>query len=702
MRPACARCRAGRCSPPTPRNWRSRCTGSSPTSRPILPARRSSSRGRRRPPSGWAERPPGSPRPPARSGATRAAVQDWGAPAPVTSAPESPRGCWPGEQSPTRPPPGPRTCTGGPGNGWPRRSASWDSSPASCPRRFPGCRRRSSSDHSCTGLAMVGLHQGKRPPALAVVAGAVPGCAGVHSATQTTPSGVAVEHGRCGKFDSSRRHHVGPATDSAKPMGPIATAGARCGNIRRPAPELVPTSRGAAENAWTAMPVSPPHSRAPGPDVATRPVRRGARRRDRPSGEGATMSERTTCVVIGGGPAGMVLGLLLARAGVEVTVLEKHADFLRDFRGDTVHPSTLQLLDELGLAGQFAKLPYSRLDEVAFPIDGDRNVVIADFRRLHVAYPYIAMVPQWDLLNLLAAAAQDEPSFSLRMQTEVTELVREAGQVRGVRYRTDDGTSGEIRADLTVACDGRWSIARRQADLPLEEFPVPIDAWWFRLPRRPTDQTSALTPRAGKGRFAVVIPRDDYLQIAYIARKGTDRQLRARGIERFRQDIAELMPELADRVDALASMDDVKHLDVRLNRLDRWHVDGLLCIGDAAHAMSPVGGVGINLAVQDAVAAASLLAGPLRRRGAVTPTRLAAVRARRILPTVLVQSLQRILHRNLVVPIVEGRRMGPPKPVLALLRRVPQVSLVPAYLIGVGLRPQHAPDFARRRPKDSA
>ncbi|MBW8766855.1 MAG: FAD-dependent oxidoreductase [Geodermatophilales bacterium] len=414
------------------------------------------------------------------------------------------------------------------------------------------------------------------------------------------------------------------------------------------------------------------------------------------------MSERTTCVVIGGGPAGMVLGLLLARAGVEVTVLEKHADFLRDFRGDTVHPSTLQLLDELGLAGRFAKLPYSRLDEVAFPIDADRNVVIADFRRLHVPYPYIAMVPQWDLLNLLAAAAQDEPSFSLRMRTEVTELIREAGQVRGVRYRTDDGTSGEIRADLTVACDGRWSIARQQADLPLEEFPVPIDAWWFRLPRRPTDQTSALTPRAGKGRFAVVIPRDDYLQIAYIARKGTDLQLRARGIERFRQDIAELMPELADRVDALASMDDVKHLDVRLNRLDRWHVDGLLCIGDAAHAMSPVGGVGINLAVQDAVAAASLLAGPLRRRGAVTPTRLAAVRARRILPTVLVQSLQRILHRNLVVPIVEGRRMGPPKPVLALLRRVPQVSLVPAYLIGVGLRPEHAPHFARRRAEDSA
>jgi 2-polyprenyl-6-methoxyphenol hydroxylase-like FAD-dependent oxidoreductase len=413
------------------------------------------------------------------------------------------------------------------------------------------------------------------------------------------------------------------------------------------------------------------------------------------------MNQRTTCLIIGGGPAGMVLGLLLARAGVQATVLEKHADFLRDFRGDTVHPSTLQLLDELGFAEQFAKLPYSRLEEVVFPVDGDRSVVVADFRRLHVRYPYVAMVPQWNLLNLLAEAGREEPSFSLRMRTEATDLIRDSGRVRGVRYRTQDGTSGEIRADLTVACDGRWSIARRQADLPVTEFPVPIDAWWFRLPRRPEDRPAALTPRAGKGRFAVVIPRNDFLQIAYIARKGTDPQLRARGIERFRQDIAELMPDLADRVDALASMDDVKHLDVRLNRLDRWHVDGLLCIGDAAHAMSPIGGVGINLAVQDAVAAATLLAGPLQRHGTVTPDELAAVRARRILPTVLVQALQRLMHRGLVAPIVEGRRMGPPKPVLALIRRVPQLSLGPAYLIGVGLRPEHAPDFARRRTRDS-
>jgi 2-polyprenyl-6-methoxyphenol hydroxylase-like FAD-dependent oxidoreductase len=203
-------------------------------------------------------------------------------------------------------------------------------------------------------------------------------------------------------------------------------------------------------------------------------------------------------------------------------------------------------------------------------------VVIADFRRLRVPYPYVAMVPQWDLLNLLAEAAQEEPTFSLRLRTEMTGLVREQGRVSGVRYRTDDGATGEIRADLTVACDGRWSDVRRESGLRPKEFPVPIDAWWFRLPRMPEDRLGALTPRAGRGRFAVVIPRDRYLQIAYIGPKGTDPQLRARGIERFRQDIAELVPEFAGRVDALASMDDVKHLDVRLNRLPQWHIEGLL------------------------------------------------------------------------------------------------------------------------------
>ncbi|MEV4510421.1 FAD-dependent oxidoreductase [Dactylosporangium sp. NPDC049525] len=401
-----------------------------------------------------------------------------------------------------------------------------------------------------------------------------------------------------------------------------------------------------------------------------------------------------TCVIIGGGPAGMTLGLLLARAGVQVSVLERHGDFLRDFRGDTVHPSTQRLIDELGLGRRFAELPHSRLHQVDWPVGGDQTVVLADFHRLREPHPYITMVPQWDLLNLLAEEARQEPSFTLRMDTEVTGFIHEAGRVQGVRYRTQDGTTGELRATLTVACDGRWSIAHTDERMRPREFPVPMDAWWFRLPRTPWD-AAALTPHAAPGRIAVVIPRAGYLQIAYLAAKGTDARLRAAGIEQFRQDVAAIMPELADRVDALASMDDVKHLDVRLNRLRRWHTDGLLCIGDAAHAMSPVGGVGINLAVQDAVAAATLLAAPLRR-GTVTPADLATVRARRLLPTIAVQTLQRLMHRALITPTLAGRRAGPPKLVLALLRRFPRLSFAPAYLIGVGLRSEHAPPFARR------
>lgn len=410
------------------------------------------------------------------------------------------------------------------------------------------------------------------------------------------------------------------------------------------------------------------------------------------------MPENTTCLIAGGGPAGMVLGLLLARAGVAVTVLEKHHDFLRDFRGDTVHPSTVRLLDELGLGERFAALPQTSVDRIAFPLAEGRNVTVVDFRRLPGRYRHIAMVPQWDLLDLLASAAGEEPAFTLRMGTEVTGLLREGGRVVGARYRGPDG-EGEIRADLTVACDGRRSLARREAGLVPREFPVSIDAWWFRLPASPEDVV-ALTPRIGLGRFLVLIPREDFVQVAYIGRKGIDPELRARGIEAFRADVAELLRERPDRVGALKSMDEVKHLDVRLNRLRRWHTDGLVCIGDAAHAMSPIGGVGINVAVQDAVAAATLLAEPLKA-GRADAGALARVRRRRLLPTASTQLLQRLMEKAMARPMIEGRRLGPPKPVLAMMRYLPFMTAVPARLIGLGLRSEHAPEFARRRPGPS-
>jgi len=402
------------------------------------------------------------------------------------------------------------------------------------------------------------------------------------------------------------------------------------------------------------------------------------------------MTDSTTCAIVGGGPAGMVLGLLLARAGIEVTVLEKHADFLRDFRGDTVHPTTLRLLDELGLGQRFAAIPHSKVDHAEFPIGG-HQVTMVDFRRLRTPHPYVAMVPQWDLLNLLAEAGQAEPTYTLRLCHEVTGLLRSGGRVAGVRYTSPDG-DGELRADVTVACDGRASILRQSAGLAAREFAVPFDAWWFRVPREHDGQYT-LIPRFGPGRMLIMIPRDGYFQNAYLIPKGSDGQLRARGLDVFKAELAELMPE-AD-VGNLASWDDVKFLDVRLNRLNRWHVDGLLCIGDAAHAMSPVGGVGINVAVQDAVAAATLLAEPLRRRD-VTAHDLAAVRRRRLPPAALTQLIQRVLHRVLVAPILAGGSADPPAILGTVLRRLPWLSAVPAYFVGVGVRPEHAPDFARR------
>lgn len=403
-----------------------------------------------------------------------------------------------------------------------------------------------------------------------------------------------------------------------------------------------------------------------------------------------TPPQKTTCAIVGGGPAGMVLGLLLARAGVEVTLLEKHADFLRDFRGDTVHPSTLRLLDDLGLWDRFAALPQSRIDHIEFDAGG-RAVTLVDFRWLNQPHPYVAMVPQWDLLNLLADAAQAEPTFTLRLEHEVTGLLRSGSRTTGVRYRSTSG-EGELTADLTVACDGRASTVRRESGLRVREWAVPFDVWWFRLPRE-ADAEYSLVPRSAAGRLLIMIPREGYFQIAYLIPKGADARLRARGLEVFRDEVAALVPE-ADTAQ-LSSWDDVKLLDVRLNRLRRWHADGLLCIGDAAHAMSPMGGVGINLAVQDAVGAATLLADPLRRRE-VTEGDLAAVRRRRLPPAAVTQGLQRAMHARLVAPVLAGADLEPPAAFGRLLGVLPWLSAIPARVIGVGVRPERAPDFARR------
>ncbi|MDP4505329.1 FAD-dependent oxidoreductase [Nonomuraea turcica] len=405
----------------------------------------------------------------------------------------------------------------------------------------------------------------------------------------------------------------------------------------------------------------------------------------------------TTVVISGGGPAGMMLGLLLGRAGIDVTVLEKHGDFLRDFRGDTVHASTIRLLDELGLGEKFRELPQSRMGNLEMPDRTGTMVTLGDFGSLPKPYDYVAMMPQWDLLTFLAEAAAEEPSFTLRMNTETTGLLKEGKKAVGVRYRTAQGVEGHIRADLTISCEGRQSTLRRVSGLTLREFPVPYDTWWFRLPRHAYEQgeVARLLPKIQGDEILMTLFRADYYQLAYLTHKGYDARLRTEGVERFRARIGRLRPEFADRLNAIASMDEVHLLDVKMNRLRHWFTDGLLCIGDAAHAMTPVGGVGINLAIQDAVATARLLADPLRRAN-VTTADLARVQARRERPARIVQAAQRAMQRVMFVPAFEGRRSGPPGAFLFLGRHVPALRRMPARFIAYGPRPEHAPDYARR------
>ncbi len=411
----------------------------------------------------------------------------------------------------------------------------------------------------------------------------------------------------------------------------------------------------------------------------------------------ATSPPGTGCCVVGGGPAGLVLGLILARAGARTTVLEKHSDFLRDFRGDTVHASTLALLDELGLGEQFAALPPRWVDTLTVQLDSG-TYGVASLTRLPGRHQHIALVPQWDFLNVVADASRLEPSYELIMSAEVTDLLWDGPRISGVTYHKD-GHSYQLEADLVVACDGRSSVVRERAGLKSRTFGVPMDVLWFRLPRVSTDP-EGVVGRISRSNLLIMIDRGDYFQVGMVIKKGSLATLRDHGIEALRQRLCDAVPWLGDRVDLLRSFDDIRLLNVVLSRIPRWYRDGLLCIGDAAHAMSPVGGVGINLAVQDAVAAGRFL-GPSMRTGRVAKATLRAVQRRRWLPTVLTQTFQRIAHRLVIATTIAEDEAGPrptsaPAP-LRLMQRFPYLQAIPGYFVGIGLLPEHAPDFARRR-----
>ncbi|WP_051457693.1 FAD-dependent oxidoreductase [Microbispora sp. ATCC PTA-5024] len=392
---------------------------------------------------------------------------------------------------------------------------------------------------------------------------------------------------------------------------------------------------------------------------------------------------RTTCVIAGGGPAGAVLGLLLARAGVDVTLLEKHADFLRDFRGDTIHPSTLQVLDELGLADDFHRLPHRKAYTMSLETDDGRVMRLADLRELHGKYRYIAFVPQWDFLDLVTARASTYPNFRLVMNAEVVDLLRRNGAVRGVRYRDASGAEHEIEAVLTVGADGRGSDVRRAAGLAPREFGAPMDVVWFRLPREPGDPDQPFL-RASSGHLMVAINRETYWQLAYVIPKGGFDRLKERGVDDLRRTAVRLMPFLDGRVAELRDFEGVGFLRVAVNRLGRWHLPGLLLIGDAAHAMSPIFGVGINLAVQDAVATANIV-GPALLRGEAPEALLARVERRRTPPTAVTQAAQRIVQRLLIRRALESRPLRLP----TALPRLPLFRRAARRFLAYGVLPEH-------------
>lgn len=400
-----------------------------------------------------------------------------------------------------------------------------------------------------------------------------------------------------------------------------------------------------------------------------------------------TMTEtiQTRCCIVGGGPAGMMLGFLLARGGVDVLVLEKHKDFLRDFRGDTIHPSTLELMYELGLLKEFLERPHQKVFDLSGKI-GTETVSIADFTHLPTHCKFVALMPQWDFLNFIAEHAQRYPGFHLKMETEVTDLIEENGRIAGVRANTPEGTL-DVRADLTIGADGRRSVVRERAGLQVIDLGAPMDVMWMRLSRKPDDggQTFGHVER---GRILVMLNREDYWQCAFVIPKGSADEMKQRGLPAFREQLAEIEPFLRDRVDELQDWKQVSVLTVAVDRLARWSRFGLLCIGDAAHAMSPIGGVGINLAIQDAVAAANIL-GPKFLDGTPNEIDLQAVQERRAFPTRATQSMQLAAQNNVIRRVLaDGGPIELPF-FLKVLRAMPFLRRYPARLVGVGFRPEH-------------
>jgi len=394
---------------------------------------------------------------------------------------------------------------------------------------------------------------------------------------------------------------------------------------------------------------------------------------------------RTTCCIAGGGPAGMMLGFLLARAGLEVVVLEKHGDFLRDFRGDTIHPSTLEVIYELGLIEEFLKRPHQEIREFAGQI-GDEMVPLADLTHLPTHCKFLGFMPQWDFLDFVADKARPYPAFKLMMQAEVVDLIEKGNTIAGVKARTPEGDL-EIYAELTVGCDGRKSIVRERAGLEVESLGAPIDVLWFRVSRQATDPGQVL------GRFVttkimVMLNRDEYWQCAFVIPKGAAEKIRQRGLEAFREDIVSITPFLKDRVHELQDWDQVKLLTVLVDRLRKWYRPGLLCIGDAAHAMSPVGGVGINLAIQDAVATANILAHPLSENY-VSLSHLQKVQWRREFPTKVTQWGQVQVQERILKQVLGSSQKVRVPWFLRLFKKFPVLRRIPARLIGIGVRPEH-------------